>query len=69
MSEHKTYKVETLKVPKAWKERAFIDKKEYEKLYEKSIDKPNKFWGKEGKRLEKISGFQPRRPNRRGIRN
>ncbi|MEE8633163.1 MAG: acetate--CoA ligase [Methyloceanibacter sp.] len=58
MSEHKTYKVETLKVPKAWKERAFIDKDEYRKLYEKSIDKPSKFWGKEGKRLDWIKPYK-----------
>ena len=58
MSEHKTYKVEALKVPKKWKDRAFVDKKEYEKLYEKSIDKPNKFWGKEGKRLDWIKPYK-----------
>jgi acetyl-CoA synthetase len=58
MSEHKTYKVETLKVPKAWKERAFIDKDEYQKLYEKSIEKPDKFWGKEGKRLDWIKPYK-----------
>ena len=28
MSGHKAYKVETVKVPKAWKKRAFIDKDE-----------------------------------------
>ena len=52
MSEHKTYKIETLKVPKAWKKRAFIDEDAYEKLYRKSVEKPDKFWGKEGKRLD-----------------
>ena len=58
MSEHKMYKVEALKVPKKWKDRAFIDKKEYERLYEKSTDKPNKFWGKEGKRLDWIKPYK-----------
>ena len=57
MSEHKTYKVETVKVPKAWKERAFIDKDKYEKLYEKSVEKPDKFWGKEGERLDWIKPY------------
>ena len=38
MSEHKHYKIETLKVPKKWKDRAFIDKGEYEKLYKKSVE-------------------------------
>ena len=54
MSEHKVYKVDAVKVPKEWKERAFIDKVEYEKLYEKSVEKPDKFWGKQGKRLDWI---------------
>ena len=54
MSEHKPYKVETVKVPKEWKKRAFIDKDEYQKLYRKSVGKPDKFWGKEGKRLDWI---------------
>jgi acetyl-CoA synthetase len=57
MSEHKQFKVETVKVPKKWKERAFIDKDEYEKLYEKSVEKPDKFWGKEGKRLDWIKPY------------
>src|SRR5262245_3382133 len=57
MSEHKTYKVETVKVPKEWKKRAFIDKDEYEKLYRRSVEKPDKFWGKEGKRLDWIKPY------------
>ena len=57
MSEHKVYKVKDYKVPKEWKERAFIDKDEYEKLYEKSLDKPDKFWGKEGKRVDWIKPY------------
>jgi len=58
MSEHKTYKVETLKVSKTWKDRAFIDKTKYETLYEKSTDEPSKFWGKEGKRLDWIKPYK-----------
>jgi len=57
MSEHKAYKVETVKVPKEWKKRAFIDKDEYEKLYGRSVEKPDKFWGKEGKRLDWIKPY------------
>ena len=57
MSEHKSYKIETVKVPKKWKDRAFIDKDTYRKLYEKSVAKPDKFWGKEGKRLDWIKPY------------
>jgi len=57
MSEHEKFIVEPVKVPKKWKEQAFIDKAEYEKLYEKSVDKPDKFWGKEGKRLDWIKPY------------
>ena len=57
MSEHKHYKIEVVKVPKKWKAKAFIDKDEYEKLYRRSVDKPDKFWGKEGKRLDWIKPY------------
>ncbi|MET0687753.1 MAG: acetate--CoA ligase [Methyloceanibacter sp.] len=57
MSEHKVYKVDAVKVPKKWKERAFVDKDEYEKLYQKSVEKPDKFWGKQGKRLDWIKPY------------
>jgi acetyl-CoA synthetase len=50
-------KVKTYKVPKKWKDRAFIDKDEYEKVYRKSIEKPDKFWGKEGKRIDWIKPY------------
>ena len=45
------------KVSKAWKKHAFIDKDEYEKLYRKSVEKPDKFWGKEGKRIDWIKPY------------
>ena len=45
------------KVPKKWKKHAFIDKDEYEKLYRKSVEKPDKFWGKEGKRIDWIKPY------------
>ncbi len=57
MSEHKHYKVEAVKVPKKWKERAFIDKDAYRKLYKKSVEKPDKFWGKEAKRIDWIKPY------------
>ncbi|HEX2380463.1 MAG TPA: AMP-binding protein, partial [Methyloceanibacter sp.] len=57
MAEHEVFKLKTYKVPKKWKDRAFIDKGEYEKLYEKSVEKPDKFWGKEGKRIDWIKPY------------
>jgi acetyl-CoA synthetase len=57
MSEHKHYKLDAVKVPKKWKERAFIDKDEYDKLYRKSVEKPDKFWGKQGERIDWIKPY------------
>jgi acetyl-CoA synthetase len=57
MSEHKQYAVAPVKVSKEWKERAFIDKDEYEKLYTKSVEKPDKFWGKQAERIDWIKPF------------
>jgi acetyl-CoA synthetase len=57
MSEHKNYKVDAVKVPKKWKERAFIDKDAYRKLYKKSVEQPDKFWSKEAKRIDWIKPF------------
>ena len=47
MSAAKTYKV-----PAAWKKRAHIDNEGYEKMYAASIKNPEKFWKKEGKRID-----------------
>ena len=52
---HKAYKVH--KVPKRWKEKAHIDKDEYEKLYAKSVKNPDKFWAKQAKRIDWIKPF------------
>ena len=57
MSEHKHYKLESVKVPKKWKSRAYADKDEYEKLYRKSIKNPDKFWAKQAKRIDWIKPF------------
>ncbi len=56
MSETKV-KVDVVKVPKHWKEHAFVDKDEYEKLYRKSVEKPEKFWAKQGERLDWIKPY------------
>ncbi len=40
------------KVSAAWKKRAHIDAKKYDKMYKASIKNPEKFWGKEGKRID-----------------
>ena len=45
------------KVSKDWKKQAFIDKDAYEKLYSKSVEKPDKFWGKEGERIDWIKPY------------
>ncbi len=42
----------THKVPAAWKKRAHIDNEGYEKMYAASIKNPEKFWKKEGKRID-----------------
>jgi acetyl-CoA synthetase len=52
MSEETVYKVQ-----KDWKKNAFIDKDEYEKLYEKSVEKPDKFWCKQGERIDWIKPY------------
>ncbi|HLC08609.1 MAG TPA: AMP-binding protein, partial [Methyloceanibacter sp.] len=52
---HTAYKAH--KVPKRWKEKAYIDKDEYEKLYAKSLKNPDKFWAKQAKRLDWIKPF------------
>ncbi|MBX5154470.1 hypothetical protein HJB78_26455, partial [Rhizobium lentis] len=39
-------------VTKPVKARALIDKDKYLKWYEESIENPDKFWGKHGKRID-----------------
>ena len=58
MSEHEAHLEHRLyKVPKKWKERAFLDKDEYDKLYKQSITDPDKFWGKQAKQIDWIKPF------------
>ena len=52
MSEETIYKVQ-----KGWKKQAYVDKDEYEKLYAKSLAKPDKFWAKQAGRLDWIKPF------------
>jgi acetyl-CoA synthetase len=40
-----------------WAKRAFVDAKEYEALYQRSISDPDGFWGEVGKRLDWIEPF------------
>ncbi|WP_158693482.1 acetyl-coenzyme A synthetase N-terminal domain-containing protein, partial [Neorhizobium alkalisoli] len=39
-------------VPRAVRIRAFIDQDKYEKWYEESVEDPDKFWGKHGRRID-----------------
>lgn len=57
MTEHESHKVKAHKVPKRWKDKAYIDKDEYEKLYAKSVKNPDKFWAKQAKRIDWIKPF------------
>jgi acetyl-CoA synthetase len=58
MTEHESHKAyKAHKVPKRWKEKAYIDKDEYEKLYAKSVKNPDKFWAKQAKRIDWIKPF------------
>jgi len=58
MTEHGTHKAyKAHKVPKRWKEKAHVDKEEYEKLYAKSLKNPDKFWAKQAKRIDWIKPF------------
>ncbi|MGO4484881.1 acetyl-coenzyme A synthetase N-terminal domain-containing protein, partial [Rhizobium sp. 2TAF27] len=39
-------------VPRLIREQAFIDREKYLKWYEESVENPDKFWGKHGKRID-----------------
>ena len=54
MSEHKVYKLKDYKVPKKWKDRAFIDEREYFRLYRESLADPDRYWAERGKRIDWI---------------
>ncbi|MBB2708940.1 UNVERIFIED_ORG: hypothetical protein GGE53_000549, partial [Rhizobium etli] len=44
--------IEAYAVPRAIRAGAFIDRERYEKWYEESVEDPDKFWGKHGKRID-----------------
>ncbi len=52
MSDGRVYKV-----PKEWKKHAHVDKDAYAELYAKSVKHPDKFWGKQAKRIDWIKPF------------
>jgi acetyl-CoA synthetase len=45
------------KVPAAWSKRAYINDAKYKSMYAASIKDPDKFWGKEAKRIHWIKPF------------
>ena len=45
-------------VPKAWAQRAWVDREGYDKLYRESIDDPDGFWRREGKRIDWIKPYE-----------
>ncbi len=52
MSDSKVYKV-----PSDWKKRAYFDNDSYQKAYAESIKAPEKFWAKQGKRIDWFKPF------------
>jgi acetyl-CoA synthetase len=44
-------------VPRAWKERTFIDKAKYEAMYAQSLKDPERFWREQAKRIDWIKPF------------
>src|SRR3974377_490641 len=45
------------KVPQYWKKQGLIAQAQNQKLYKTSVDKPEKFWAKEGQRLDWIKPY------------
>ena len=44
-------------VPAEWTKRAFINKSQYRKMYERSLADPNGFWAEEAKRIHWMKPF------------
>ncbi|WP_172724404.1 acetyl-coenzyme A synthetase N-terminal domain-containing protein, partial [Neorhizobium tomejilense] len=44
--------IERYIVPRTIRTRAVINKDKYEKWYEESVEDPDKFWGKHGRRID-----------------
>ena len=45
-------------VPSKWAQRAWVDKEGYEALYRESIEDPDGFWRREGKRIDWIKPYE-----------
>jgi len=45
------------KVPKKWSKNSYVDKSQYEKKYKSSIKENDKFWKREGKRIDWIKPY------------
>ena len=57
MAEHGWTPDETVNVPEAWKENAFIDDAKYQALYKQSIEDPDTFWSSYAQRVDWIKPF------------
>jgi len=57
MAEHGWTPDETVNVPEAWKENAFIDDAKYQALYKQSIEDPDTFWSSSAQRVDWIKPF------------
>ena len=44
--------VHVYKVPSQWKKHAYVDEAGYKKMYADSVKNPDKFWGKQAKRID-----------------
>ncbi len=52
MSEVKAYPV-----PEEWRKTAHIDNEKYLAMYRESVENPDAFWGREGKRIDWIKPY------------
>jgi len=57
MAEHGWTPDETVNVPEAWKENAFIDDAKYQAFYKQSIEDPDTFWSSAAQRVDWIKPF------------
>jgi len=46
-----------IRVPKAWKDRAYIGRDQYEAMYARSVKSPDAFWGAIGARIDWMKPF------------
>ena len=48
---------EIFPVPAGWAQRALVDDSEYKKMYRQSVENPDSFWDKHGKRIDWIKPY------------